>query len=347
VNVNKPVWAVAAALAFGVIPAAHAETPATPIRFVMDWAFEGAQSIWTIAVQKGCFKAHGIDLTLNRGFGSGDSVSKVASGAYDIGVSDFATFVDFDGKHPEQKLISTLIISDLSPTSVESLKKNNITKPQDLVGKRIADPVGEASRVLFPAFAKANGIDPASVTWISVAPNLRQTTLVRGEADAAAGHMFTVLTGLRALGVPDADVTVMKYADWGVNLYGNAVITKPAWAAAHADAMKAFVGCAVEGVQASIADPQAAVASLKPFEPLVDEKIEMASLAFSTNDAILTENVKKNGLSQVDPARMDRVLTQISDAIGIAKPAMADVYTAAYLPPPAAMKIHTETSIKP
>jgi NitT/TauT family transport system substrate-binding protein len=325
---------IAAGLAFLVAaaPAARAETK---VRFVMDWAFEGAQSIWTIAAVNGCFKQHGIDLTLDRGFGSGDSVAKVASGAYDIGVADFATIVDFDGKHPDQKMLATMIISDLSPTSVESLTKNNIKTPQDLVGKKIADPVGEASRVLFPAFAKANNIDPASITWVSVAPNLRQTTLVNGQADAAAGHMFTVVTGLRALGVKDADISVMKYADWGVALYGNSVITKPAWAAAHPAEMRAFLGCAVAGIKASIADPKTAVASLKQFEPLVSEASEMASLAFSTNDAILTEQVKKNGLSEVDPARMDRVLTQISEAIAIPKPSMADVFTADYLPPKA------------
>ena len=339
---RKRLTAAGVALAMSIAPAIRAETAApaeTKVRFVMDWAFEGAQSIWTIAAVQGCFKQHGIDLTLDRGFGSGDSVAKVASGAYDIGVADFATVVDFDGKHPDQKLLVTFIISDLSPTSVESLSKNNIRKPQDLVGKRIADPVGEASRVLFPAFAKANGIDPASVTWMSVAPNLRQTTLVQGQADAAAGHMFTVVTGLRALGVPDADISIMKYADWGVNLYGNSVVTKPAWAAAHPDQMKAFVSCAAAGIKASIADPKAAVASLKTFEPLADANSEMASLAFSTHDAILTDNVRKNGLSQVDPARMDQVLTQISDAIGIAKPAMAEVYTAAYLPPKADLMV--------
>jgi NitT/TauT family transport system substrate-binding protein len=342
-NLVAGISAVSLRLAVAVpllgLPLVQPARAETPVKFVMDWAFEGAQSIWTLAAETGCFKEKGLAVTIDRGFGSGDAISKVASGAYDVGVSDFSTLIDFDGKHSDQPLIATLVVSDRSPTSVLTLKKSGISKPQDLAGKRVADPVGEASRVLFPAFAKANGLDPASITWVSVAPNLRQATLVQGQADAAAGHMFTVLTGLRALGVKDEDVTIMRYSDWGVNLLGNSVVTKPAWAAAHPDAMKGFVACAVAGVKASIADPKAAIASLKKFNSLVDDATEMAALDFSTNGAILTPAVLKSGMSQVTPERLDAVLTQVSDALGMAKPPAAEIWTAAYLPPAAELML--------
>src|SRR5258707_4977841 len=119
-------------------------------------------------------------------------------------------------------------------------------------------------RELFPACAAANGIDPASVTWINIATNLRQTSLLRGEFDAAAGHMYTITSGLRAIGVKDEDVVVMPYADYGVDIFGNSVVVKPAWASAHAQTMKAFVACAVDGMKGAIASPQAAGHSLKP-----------------------------------------------------------------------------------
>src|SRR5229473_6399291 len=83
-------------------PAADA-AERTPIKFVMDWAFEGAQSIWTVAAESGCFQQAGLDVKIDRGFGSGDAVSKVASGAYDIGVSDFNTLISYNGAHPSEK----------------------------------------------------------------------------------------------------------------------------------------------------------------------------------------------------------------------------------------------------
>jgi NitT/TauT family transport system substrate-binding protein len=311
----------------------------TPVKFVMDWAFEGAQSIWTVAAESGCFLQSGLDVKIDRGFGSGDAVSKVASGAYDIGVSDFNTLISYNGAHPNEKLIATFVVSDKSPTSVVTLKKNNISKPQDLIGKRIGDAQGEASRVLFPAFAKANGIDPNAVTWVTVTPNLRQTTLFHGQSDAAAGHLFTIITGLYALGVKDDEIVPLPYADWGLSTFGNSVIVKPDWAAAHPDVMRAFLKCAVVGIKGSIADPKNAIATLKKFNTMLDDKTESTALEFSTTKAIVTDDVKKLGLSAMEPGRLDRVLTQVADALQVPKPAPADVWTPAYLPPRAELML--------
>jgi NitT/TauT family transport system substrate-binding protein len=324
-----------------VVAAAPAAAAAdrTPVKFVMDWAFEGAQSIWTVAAESGCFQQSGLEVKIDRGFGSGDAVSKVASGAYDIGVSDFNTLISYNGTHPNEKLIATLVISDKSPTSVVTLKKNNISKPQDLIGKRVGDAQGEASRVLFPAFAKANGFDPAAITWVTIAPNLRQTTLHQGKSDAAAGHLFTIITGLHALGVTDDEIVALPYADWGLSTFGNSVIVKPEWAAAHADVMRAFVKCAVAGVKGSIADPKYAIATLKKFNSMLDDKIESTALEFSTTRAILTDDVKKYGMSAMEPKRLDQVLTQVADALGLPKPAPADVWTPDYLPPRAELML--------
>jgi NitT/TauT family transport system substrate-binding protein len=333
-------WLFLVTMGAGIAAAPAADAAErTPVKFVMDWAFEGAQSIWTIAAESGCFQQAGLDVKVDRGFGSGDAVSKVASGAYDIGVSDFNTLISYNGTHPNEKLIATLVISDKSPTSVVTLKKNNINKPQDLVGKRIGDAQGEASRVLFPAFAKANGIDPEAVTWVTITPNLRQTTLHQGKSDAAAGHLFTIITGLHALGVTDDEIVALPYADWGLSTFGNSVIVKPDWAAAHPDVMRAFVKCAVAGVKGSIADPKYAIATLKKFNTMLDDKTESTALEFSTTRAILTDDVKKYGMSAMDPKRLDQVLTQVADALQLPKPAPADVWTPAYLPPRAELML--------
>jgi NitT/TauT family transport system substrate-binding protein len=223
--------------------------------------------------------------------------------------------------------------------SIVTLKKYGIAKPQDLAGKRIADQQGEASRVMFPAFAKANGIDPASITWVSVAPNLRQPILVKGEADAAAGHRFTILVGLRALGVADEEVTLFPYADWGVRAFGNSVVVKKQWASAHPDAMRSFVKCAVAGIRLSIANPTQAIAWLKKYNSLIDEKRELEGLNFSNALAILTDEAKKNGLSTFSAERLDQILTQVADALGVKKAAADDIWIPDYLPPPDQLKL--------
>jgi NitT/TauT family transport system substrate-binding protein len=304
-----------------------------PVKFIMDWAFEGAQSIWTLAEARGCFSKHGVDISIDRGFGSGDTVSKIAAGAYPIGVSDFNTVVQFDAKNPDHRLIAIFIVSDGSPLSVVTFKENHITKPQDLVGKKIADPVGEASRIMFPAFAKANNLDPNSVEWVTVAPDLRQPTLMHKQADAAAGHMFTIYNGLVQLGAKKEDIVVLRYADWGVNFYGNAIVTTKAWASEHPDAAKAFAYCAAEGIKATRADPKAGVDSLKKYNPLLREDIELASLDFSNTIAIGTPNALKNGVSAVTHERLEQTVQQATAALGLPAPPLDELWTDKYLPP--------------
>lgn len=328
--------------ALGTVAVQHSSSAAAPmpIKFVMDWAWEGTQASWAVASEGGCYAKAGLDVHTDRGYGSGDSIAKVVGGAYDIGVADFSSIVNYDSTHPSDRLVAVFIISDRALTSAEGMKKAGIFKPQDLNGKRITGVQGDASRTLFPAFAKANGIDLNSIHWVTVAPNLREATVFEGRADAAVGHLNTVVTGLHALGVKDSEMTIMPYADFGVSLYGNAVIVRPAWAAAHADALHSFVKCAIAGIQGTITDPKGSVELMKNFSSMVDTKKELSALQFSTTRAVYTDDVKNNGLSDVTPQRLDAALTQISDAMGIKKPAPSDVWTAAYLPPRSERMIH-------
>ena len=138
---------------------------------------------------------------------------------------------------------------------------------------------------------------------------------------------------LKSKGVKDEDIVMLPYADWGLSSFGNSVIVKPEWAAAHPDVMRAFLKCAVVGIKGSIADPKNAIATLKKFNTMLNDKTESTALEFSTTKAILTDDVKKLGLSAMEPQRLDRVLTQVADALQLPKPVPADVWTDAYLPP--------------
>lgn len=318
-------------------PAAAADK--TPIRFIMDWAFEGALSMYPAAAETGCFANNNLDVKIERSWGSGDSLSKLAAGTYDIGIADFTSLVTYNTSHPENKMMIVFVVAESTAVSIVSLKKYNIAKPQDLVGKRIADPPGESARVMFPAFAKANGIDPNSVSWVSVAANLRQPVLAKGDAEAAAGHMYTIMQGLRALGISDDEMVALPYAKWGVPAFGSSVIVKKAWAEAHPEAMRAFLKCIAVGIKAAIANPGQAITWLKKYNSIVNEEHELKGLNFSNSMAIGSEGARKNGLSTFSNERLDHILTQVAFALNIQKPAPDEVWTAAYLPPAADLKL--------
>src|SRR5262249_6575217 len=166
--------------------AAKAQTPAN-IRFLLDWAFQGQQAAFTVPVDDGTFKRLGLNVTVDRGVGSGDTVVKVASGAYDIGYADLNAMVRFNDQNPGQKLIAVMIANDKATTGLATKGDGKIKSPKDLEGKKLASPQGDGSRQLFPLFAKINQINESSIIWINVSPELRETMLVRGEVDAISG----------------------------------------------------------------------------------------------------------------------------------------------------------------
>lgn len=310
----------------------------TPVRYNNGWLFGGGEAYGPLAQDRGCFARERLDVTMDRGFGSGDTVSKIAGGAYDIGEADFNTMSQFTATHPDTPVIAIFMIGDRTAASVVALKSSGITKPQDLVGKRIGDAIGETSRVLFPAFAAANNLDPNAVTWVNTAVNIREQLLVQKRADLVAGHLFTLQSGLRLLGVKEDEITALRYADWGVNLFGAALVAKPSWAAAHAEATRSFVRCMAEAIKLQFADPQAALAAASARNSMLEPNVELDNLKFLST-LVLTENTRKNGLSSVGRERLERSLKQLAGALEIPLPKADQVWTAEYLPPADVLKL--------
>jgi NitT/TauT family transport system substrate-binding protein len=334
-------WILAGALALVSTLSGPAQAQQSKnIRFVLDWAFQGQQAAFTLPVSDGTFARYHLNVTVDRGVGSGDTVSKVASGAYDIGQADLYSMVRFMGENPGRPLIAVFMVNDKSALAVETMAKSGITKPQDLNGKSIAAPAGDASRQLFPLFATVNNIDQGSIKWLNVSPELREPMLIRGDADAITGNVPTVLINMQAVNIPADAVRVMAYANYGVGLYGLALVTRPEFAEQNAEAVRDFIRGTVHGLNRMIQDPAAAVASVKGRDPLINEKAEQDRIKMTLDYAIITPNVLDNGYSNVDMARLDNTLAQVAPAFNMkATPGANQVYTDKYLPPRAELKV--------
>jgi NitT/TauT family transport system substrate-binding protein len=312
----------------------------TNVRFVLDWAFQGQHAMFTMPADDGTFGRLGLNVTVDRGVGSGDTVVKVASGTYDLGIADLYSMVRFNGQNPGQRLIAVMLVDDKSALGVETLAKSPIKAPQDLVGKKIGSPVGDASRQLFPLFAQANKLDQASIKWSNIAPELREPMLIRGELDAITGHITTVLMNLRGMNMPASTIRILPYVDFGIDLYGHAVVVRPDYAEKNPDAVRNFIVGSVHGFNAMIKDRDGAIASLKRRDSLLNGEVEKERIQASLDYRMITDNVIKNGASNVDPARLDRSLQAAGSAFEFKTiPSAAETYTERYLPPRAEMKI--------
>ncbi|MBP2228158.1 NitT/TauT family transport system substrate-binding protein [Azospirillum agricola] len=329
-----------AGLAAVMALAAGGADAATSLKFTLDWKFEGPAAAFLVAADKGYFAAEGLDVTIDTGNGSAGAVTRVASGAYDIGMADFNSMMEFNDKNPDKAMKAAFIVYDIPPFSVFALKKSGIAKPADLAGKTLGAPVFDAPRKLFPAYAKAVGVPADGVTWKSMDPPLREPMLMRGEVQAISGFYFTSLLNLRALGVTEKDLTIFNFADAGVSLYGNALIPSPKLMKENPEAVKGFLRAVVKGWRDVVADPAGGIQAIRKRDPLIDDKLELDRLKMALEMCVLTPDVKADGMGGVRPERLAAAIDQVALAFGFArKPAPAEVFDASFLPAAADRKL--------
>jgi NitT/TauT family transport system substrate-binding protein len=315
-------------------------TAETDIKFTLDWKFQGPTAAFILAEEKGYFDEEGLDVSIDSGNGSAGAVTRVASGAYQMGFADINALVEFNATNPGQAVQCVMMLYDAPPFGLYALKSSGITKPEDLVGRTLGAPVFDASYKLFPAFASQTGIDPAAVPRVNMDPPLREAMLVRGEVDVISGHYFSSLLDLMSKGVPREDIVVMLYADYGMDFYGNAVIASGAFIEQHPEAVAAFNRAVVRGLKDVLADPAGAVELVAKYDPLIDQELEKQRLDMAIEQNILTPYVQENGFGTIDEARMARAIEQLAEALDLAaKPAVADIWTDAFLPAAADRKL--------
>ncbi|MGA1160735.1 MAG: ABC transporter substrate-binding protein, partial [Burkholderiaceae bacterium] len=258
----------------------------TPIKFQLDWRFEGPSAFFLLPAAKGYFKAEGLDVTVDSGKGSGAAVTRVASGTYDIGFADLAAVMEFHANNPtaENKPVAVMMVYNNTPAAVLALKKSGIKTPADLNGKKLGAPVFDAGRKAFPIFEAANNIK--GVQWTAMDPPLRETMLARGDVDAITGFGFTSLLNLEARGVKPEDIVIMPYPDHGVKLYGNAIIASPKLLKENPDAVKAFLRAFAKGAKDVMSNPEAAIAVVKERDGIINTNLEVRRIKLAI-DAVV------------------------------------------------------------
>jgi NitT/TauT family transport system substrate-binding protein len=322
-------FALALALVLSMASLASAETS---IRFTLDWKFEGPVAPYLLAESKGYFDAEGLDVSIDSGNGSAGAVNRVASGAYDIGFADINAMIEFNANNPDKALKAVFMVYDHPPFSIFTKNDSGITEPADFAGKVLGAPVFDAARKTFPAFCQATGLDKDSVTWLSMDPALREPMLVKGEVDAISGYYFTSLLNLENAGVPADELVVFKYADYGVNLYGNAIIVTPEMAA-KPEVVKGFLRAVTKGWAEAVADPEAAIAYVKERDGLIDVALETKRLELAVDANVKTDYTVANGIGGVDMERLDKAIDEVAISFGLeATPEPEAVFDDAYLP---------------
>lgn len=298
------------------------------------WLLQGDNAPLTIATDKGYFSSEGLDVKIERGYGSSDTITKVAAGQFDVGFGDIYSMLEFNAKNPNNAVVAVAVPYNRSPFSIVSLKSSGINDIKAVAGKKLGAPAGDAPRKLWPVLAQQVGVKPDSVEWITMEPKLRETLLIKGDVDAVSGFATTILPSLEKAGKKAEDVNVFYYADNGLELYGNAIIVKKDFLEKNPEVVKGFLRAYLKGLQDTLKDPQAGLESVvKAGDSLMDKNVEKRRLQIALEQLYVTPEVEKVGLGGVDPARLEKTVKQVSKVFNIEAPPTNKVFDGSYLPP--------------
>lgn len=321
------------ATVFGFSAAASAQD-LTEINFSLDWAWQGMHGPFLLAQDRGYYAEEGLDVTFDRGFGSGDTISKIAAKAYPMGFAEGTSLLKFNAENPDDQVITVLVINDQSPTGVISTKENGVATPADLMGKKVSATQNAATVLLWPVFAELNGLDEDGIEYLFVEPSLRDSMVIQGQADATFGFSTTTVLNMIQAGVAKEDVTYFTMAQYGLQPYSSSIIVRKDYAEENPDIVKGFVAATVKGMIDMFEDPESGIVLLKEQEPLIDVEIETARWYLAEELALLTPSVLENGISEVDRERYETAAKQVAQAFDIdVEPNMDDYFDASFLPP--------------
>jgi len=317
----------------------------TAVHLKLDRKIDGPAAPFFVAIDRGYFKAEGLDVTIDAAAADPqDAIKLLTTGHYDLAVSDMNLLIELRDQ-AATGIKAMFVVFDKPPAAIIARRSRGIAAPGDLAGKTLGAPAGEPASARWPIFAKTTGIDMAKVRTENIGRTVRDPMLASGEVDAVTGSAFTTYVDLKERGVPQDDLVVWLMADYGVELYGDAIMASENFVAEKPDALRGFLRAYVKGLQDTVRDPAGAIESVLRRGDGAKKDVELARLRMAIADNIVTPAVHTGGFGAVDPARFAAALDQLALIYSFkAKDKAIDSFDPSFLPPAAERSISNTAS---
>lgn len=224
----------------------------TEVSLRLKWHHQSQFAGFYYADKAGYYKQAGLKVNINPGGLDYPTISMVARGEDDFGVSS-----------PDQLLlarekgipvVALAVIYQQTPAVIMSLRESNITKLSDLLGKKIGIKYGKDDELIYRAELRAANIDAKKIVEIPVKYDL--ALLLNKNIDAILAYSTAEVQEVLALG---KEVNLIYPADYGINFYSDTLFTTEKMIKERPQLVRKFVQASLKGWRAVLNDQQKAV----------------------------------------------------------------------------------------
>jgi NitT/TauT family transport system substrate-binding protein len=315
---------VALALVAPAVPAGAGEA----VNLILNWAPTADHSPFYYAKAQGWYGKAGIDLTIEVGKGSGVSSLKVGSGGSPFGIADLATTLVAKSKGAD--VVALMSIYANTGQTFYWLKSYGVNGAKDFPGHKIGNPPGDASRVMWPAFAKAAGIAPDAVSFVNVGPTAKIAALKSHTVDIISDFYNEHDLKVIEFG---SDLGYVNWKDIGLNPYGNSLIVNGAYLQKNPKLAEDFVRISQKAFAACVADVEPCLKALLDAASGLDKENQLRQwerIKFLMTDEFTTSKA----LGWIDAERMKKDYELVQTYLGMEKPfEVGTVFTTKLLDP--------------
>ncbi len=314
---------------------------AAALHFSFDRPIDGTAAPFVLASSRGLFRAEGLTVTTGAAANSPDAIARVASGSSDMALADINALIRYRDRDGAVPVKAVFVLYNEPPYAIIARKSRGISTMSDIEGKTIGIAEGDLAARLWPAIARHNGVRLGKVRTEKISAAVREPILSAGQVDAITGFSFLSAINLRDRGIPANDLAVLRFSEFGGEVYGHALIANPKFAEDNPDAVKAFVRATVAGIRLAVKDPAQAIDDVLAQMSGASRDLELARLRASIADNIVTDEVKRNGLGGIDDNRFAAGVSQIAEDYEFRKrPLLSDIFDESFLPPVNARKVN-------